>query len=136
VRVVFDTNVVVSACFWRGSPFDCLAAWARGDVAAFVSPQLLSEYFETFEELAARYSDRKPTAWPDALAQSAEMVFPFERVRGATPDPDDEMVLECALAAEADFLVSGDKRHLLALREFDGIKIISCAELLARVRRA
>ena len=55
MRVVFDTNVVLSACFWRGSPFDCLSAWARGDVAAFVSPQLLSEYFETFEELAARY---------------------------------------------------------------------------------
>jgi uncharacterized protein len=136
VKVVFDTNVVVSACFWRGNPFACLSAWARGDVAAFVSPQLLSEYFETFEELAARYPDRKPVAWPDALAHSAEMVFPFDRARGATPDPDDEMVLECALAAEADFLVSGDKRHLLKLREFEGIKIVSCAELLARIRRA
>jgi putative PIN family toxin of toxin-antitoxin system len=134
VRVVFDTNVVVSACFWRGSPFACLSAWARGEIAAFVSPQLLSEYFETFEELAARYPDRKPTAWPDALAQSAEMVFPVDRTPGATPDPDDEMVLECALAAEADFLVSGDKRHLLTLREFEGIKIVSCMELLTKVR--
>ena len=136
MKVVFDTNVVVSACFWRGSPFACLSAWARGDLAAFVSPQMLSEYFETFEELAARYPDRKPAAWPDALAQSAEMVFPLDHARGATADPDDEMVLECALAAEADFLVSGDKKHLLTLREFEGIKIVSCAELLARIRRA
>ena len=136
MRVVFDTNVVVSACFWRGNPFACLSAWARGDLTAFVSPPLLFEYFETFQEIAARYPDRKPAAWPDALAQSAEMVFPYDRVRGATADPGDEMVLECALAAEADFLVSGDKKHLLALREFEGIQIVSCAELLARIRRA
>lgn len=135
MKVVFDTNVVVSACFWRGKPFDCLAAWASGDVAAFVSPPLLAEYFETFEELTARYPNIKPVAWADALAQSAEMVFPFDRARGATPDPDDEMVLECALAAEADFLVSGDKKHLLKLREFEGIQIISCVELLARIKR-
>ena len=103
---------------------------------ASVSPQLLSEYFETFEELTTRYPGRKPVPWPHALAQSAEMVFPFDRARGATPDPDDEMVLECALAAEADFLVSGDKKHLLKLREFEGTKIVSCAELLARINPA
>ena len=44
MKVVFDTNVVVSASFWRGKPFDCLAAWARGRCQAFVSPQLLAEY--------------------------------------------------------------------------------------------
>lgn len=103
---------------------------------AFVSPPLLFEYFETFEELAAHYPDRSPVTWPEALAQSAEMVFPSDHARGATVDPGDEMILECALAAEADFLVSGDKKHLLNLREFKGIKIISCAELMARIRRA
>jgi putative PIN family toxin of toxin-antitoxin system len=136
VRVVFDTNVVISACFWRGAPFACLSSWARSDVTAFVSPQLLSEYFETFEELMVRYPDRRPAAWPDVLSRSAEMVFPADRARGATADPNDEMVLECALAAEADFLVSGDKRHLLRLREFQGIKIVSYTDLLARISRA
>lgn len=136
MRVVFDTNVVMSACFWRGKPFECLTAWTRGELTAFVSPQLVSEYFETFEELAARYPERKPAPWHDALALSAEMVFPFDRARGATTDPDDEMVLECALAAEADFLISGDKKHLLKLREFEGIKIVACAELLLTIRRS
>jgi predicted nucleic acid-binding protein len=40
------------------------------------------------------------------------------------------MLLECALTAEAEFLVSGDKRHLLALREFRGTRIVSCATFL------
>jgi uncharacterized protein len=130
VKVVFDTNVVVSASFGRGKPFDCLAAWARGHYRVFVSPQLLAEYGDTIEELAARYPGKPRVAWVESLTASADMVFPTERVRGAIPDPDDEMVLECALAAEAAFIVSGDKRHLLALREFRGTRIVSCAAFL------
>jgi uncharacterized protein len=125
VKVVFDTNVVASASFWRGKPFDCLAAWARGRCRAFVSPQLLAEYCETIEELAGRYPKNTRVAWVESLTASADLVFPTERARGVTPDPDDEMLLECALTAEAEFIVSGDKRHLLALREFRGTSIIS-----------
>jgi predicted nucleic acid-binding protein len=44
------------------------------------------------------------------------------------------MVLECALAAEADYIVSGDKKHLLALREFRGISIVSPAEFLRKIK--
>jgi len=69
----------------------------------------------------------------EALTESAELVFPVERASGATPDPDDEMVLECALTVEADFIVSGDKKHLLPLREFRGIPIISPADFLRRL---
>ena len=48
-------------------------------------------------------------------------------------DPDDEMILECALAAEADYIVSGDKRHLLPLRQFRGIPIVSPPDFLRRL---
>jgi len=130
MKVVFDTNIVASASFWRGKPFDCLTAWARGEIAAYVSPQLLSEYFDTVEELAARYPDKRRVEWIEALTASADLVFPTDRARGETPDPYDEMVLECALAAEADFLVSGDKKHLLPLREFRGVKIITADAFL------
>jgi len=135
VKVVFDTNVVVSASFWRGAPFDCLAACAQGRCVAVVSSNLLAEYHETVDELRLDYLSRKCVEWVAALTESAELVFPVERASGATPDPDDEMILECALAAEADFIVSGDKKHLLALREFQGIPIINPAEFLRRMSR-
>jgi uncharacterized protein len=130
MKAVFDTNVVASASFWRGKPFDCLAAWAEGRCEAVVSPALLAEYHETIEELRLDYPNRPPVEWADALAKSAGLVFPTDRATGATPDPDDEMVLECALAAEADCIVSGDKKHLLPLREFRGIRIVSPADFL------
>jgi putative PIN family toxin of toxin-antitoxin system len=136
VKVVFDTNVVVSASFWRGVPFDCLAAWAQGRCEAVVSPPLLAEYQETFEEVRLDYPKIKPVAWVAVLTESAELVFPTDRATDATPDPDDEMVLECALAAEADYIVSGDKKHLLPLREFHDIRIVSPSDFLRRLKIA
>ena len=133
MKVVFDTNVVASASFWRGNPFECLAAWAQGRCVAVISPSLLAEYHETVEELRLDYPGRECVEWARALAESAELVFPVERASGATPDPGDEMILECALAAEADFIVSGDKKHLLLLREFQGIPIVSPADFLRRI---
>ncbi|MGA2853031.1 MAG: PIN domain-containing protein [Verrucomicrobiota bacterium] len=50
------------------------------------------------------------------------------------PDPDDEMILECALASEADCIVSGDKRHLLPLRQLRGIPIVSPSDFLRRLK--
>ena len=133
MRVVFDTNVVVSACFWRGAPFDCLAGWAKARYQTVISPPLLAEYEEVYEELLHRYADRKPVDWVTALGTSAELVFPVERIAGATADPFDDMVLECAVAAEADFLVSGDKRHLLPLGRFREIPILPPADFLSRL---
>jgi putative PIN family toxin of toxin-antitoxin system len=133
VKVVFDTNVVASASFWRGAPFDCLTAWAQGRCVAAVSSNLLAEYHETVQELRLDYPGHKCVEWVEALTESAELVFPVERAAGATPDPDDEMILECALAAEAEFIVSGDKKHLLALRQFEGIPIVSPADFLRRL---
>jgi uncharacterized protein len=108
MRVVFGTNVVASASFWCGKPFDCLTAWAQGRCEAVVSPAMLAEYHETIEELRLRDANRKPVECADVLAESALLVFPTDRATGATPDPDDEMILECALAGEADYIVTGD----------------------------
>jgi uncharacterized protein len=130
MTVVFDTNVVVSACLWRGAPFDCLAAWAQGRFRAAVNPPLLVEYEETLEELRLDYPQRAVVDWVAALRDTADLVFPVERAAGAVADPFDEMVLECALAASSSFIVSGDKRHLLPLGSFRDILILPPADFL------
>ena len=55
MRVLFDTNVVVSACFWRGAPFECLAAWGTVRIQASISPPLLAEYEETLKAPFRRF---------------------------------------------------------------------------------
>ncbi len=134
MKAVFDTNVVASASFWSGAPFDCLTAWAQGRCSATTSPALLAEYHETIEELRLEYPDHPFVPWADVLTESADLVFPVESAAGATTDRNDEMVLECALAAGADCIVTGDKKHLLPLREFRGIAILSSADFLKRLK--
>lgn len=76
------------------------------------------------------YGNRPYLDWVALLRTSAEMVFPMDRATGAAPDPFDGMILECSLASGADAIVSGDKKHLLVLREFRGIPILKPAEFL------
>jgi putative PIN family toxin of toxin-antitoxin system len=127
---VFDTNVVASASFWRGTPFDCLTAWATGRCEAAVSPELIAEYHETVEELLKEYPSRKYVDWASALTDAAFLVFPTERAKGATSDPFDEMILECAVGADANVIVTGDKNHLLPIRRYQEIEIVTPSEFL------
>ena len=133
-RVVFDTNTVVSASFWKGAPMECLRSWVDGRCEALVSPAILMEYVEVADRLQAKYPDRKPVRWAAALGASAELVFPNVRLRGVTSDPDDEMFLECAVAGEAHFLVTGDQRHLQTLGEVRGVRIVSPVAFLGILR--
>lgn len=133
-RVVFDTNTVASASFWKGPSMECLRSWIDGRCEALVSPAILAEYSEVTDRLQARYPDRKPVRWAAVLASSAELVFPNVRLRGVTSDPDDEMFLECAVAGEAHFLVTGDKRHLQSLVKVREVRIVSPAAFLEILR--
>lgn len=133
-RVVFDTSTVASASFWKGPPMECLRSWTERRCEALVSPAILAEYAEVTDRLQTRYPDRTPVRWAAALGASAELVFPNLRLRGVTSDPDDEMFLECAVAGEAHFLVTGDKRHLQSLVEVRGVRIVSPVAFLEILR--
>lgn len=130
MKAVLDTNVVVSACLWRGAPFLSLSAWAEGKFAVVISPPLVAEYEETLEELRLDYPDRPYADWVTALRSSADLVFPIDWATEVVDDPFDEMVLEYAWAGRVGFIVSGDKKHLLPLGNFRGIPIVAPSDFL------
>src|SRR5512139_2440075 len=109
---VLDTNIVASATFWRGKPAHCLEAWALGNYDLAISHPILSEYEEVIARLAARYPAKQHTNWLGAIKQSGHLCLP-DPLPAATTDPDDQIFIECAVAAQADYLVTGDKGHLL-----------------------
>ena len=82
MKAVFDTNVVASASFWRGPPFQCLSAWVQGRCEVAVSPALLAEYHETIQSLRSEFADKPFVPWADTLTESAELVFPVFQVSG------------------------------------------------------
>jgi putative PIN family toxin of toxin-antitoxin system len=129
MTVVLDTNIVASATYWRGKPAHCLESWVNGKYELAISHPILSEYEEVVARLATRYPMKQPTDWLSAIRQAGHLYLPAP-LATTSADPDDEMFIECAVTARADYLVTGDKGHLLALKQAGGISIISPSEFL------
>lgn len=133
-RVVLDTNVVVSACFWRGPCWQCLEAWAEGEFTALISPAMLVEYSEVFERLRLKYPQKPCVDWVSALTDDAELIFPAVKFPNVFQDPDDAIFAEVAVAGEADCLVSGDKAHIQVVGEIRGIPVVSPMRFLEMLK--
>ena len=127
--VVLDTNIVASATYWRGKPAHCLEAWVKGRFDLAVSHPILGEYEEVIARLASRYPNRTATDWLSAIKQAGHLYLPAP-LPPSTVDPDDEVFVECAVAARADFLVTGDKAHLRVVKQVGATAIISVSEFL------
>jgi len=134
VRVVADTNTVVSAFLWGGPPAAVLVAARAGRITLFTSPVLLAELEDVLsrEKFAERIV-RVGSSVAQMLAgyrALATIVRPAS-IEPAVRDPDDDHVLACAKAAQAQLIVSRDK-DLLDLREHQGIPILASADALQR----
>lgn len=127
-RVVADTNVLVSALQFGGKPKQLLDLAADGQIDPAVSDAIIAEILRV---LADKFD--RTAAWlaeaDRQLRVIARLVHPTERIRAIDADPADDRILECAIAAEAEVIVSGDS-HLLALGLFRGIPVQRVAELL------
>lgn len=136
VSVVFDTNILISATLWpRGNPLRCLELAKTRVVESVTCEEILREFQEKLETKFNRSPAYARTAVDDVRSFS-RVVAITGTVRGVSPDPDDDMVLECAVAGGADYIVSGDKRHLLALGSYQGIPIVTAARFLALVAQS
>ncbi len=140
-RAVLDANVVVSALIRPQGPGGrILERVARGaGVKAVVSPAIVDEYRRSLAYPKVRRCLRLPaaevSAWVDALAFLADIV-PGERVVAVVAaDPDDDKYLSAALEGRARYVVSGD-RHLLDVREYEGVEIVTPRAFLDLVERS
>jgi len=129
LRVVLDTNVLVSAfIFPGGAPEYVYRLAVEGRVELVTSRALLTELGRV---LSDKFQNRPAAA--EALAQIAALgtvVEPTKQVSVVQVDPDDDRVLEAALESGAQIIVSGD-RHLLRLKTWQGISIVSPADFIA-----
>ena len=135
MRVVLDTNVVVSAAMSpRGAPNAIVRAWAADEFQLLVSPSILAEYAEVLTRADIERFIRLTAAENDALLaalRACERISEADPAAGGVPAvPDDAMFLTCAANGAADVLVSGDA-HLVALKAHRGIPIVTPALLLA-----
>ncbi|MDP3895031.1 putative toxin-antitoxin system toxin component, PIN family [Nocardioides sp.] len=139
MRAVIDTNVLLSGLLWHGAPHALIEHVRAGTLAMVSSPALLAELAEVvsrakFGKILAR-SNTPRERFLAEMRQLAEVILPPPLPQPVCRDPDDDHVLACALAAQADLIVSGDA-DLLNLREYQSIRIVTAAEALRLIERA
>lgn len=130
MKIVLDTNVVISGCFFDGHPRQVLLAVVRGLVQAAASVEILDEYLEIVDDMMVRKAGKFSSKYRNDIFSTFTTKLEFEEPEvevSVCRDPDDDKFLECALAAKALYIVSGDK-DLLDLASFEGVEIITAAE--------
>ena len=123
MRAVLDTNVLMSAIFFGGVPFDVLNAWHNGEYELVVSEEVMSEYREIAERMKVRFPSIATERWLSYIEDHATMVFAEPLAEQVCEDVDDDVFLACASAANAKIVCSGD-RHLLACNGWNGIEVL------------
>ena len=132
--VVFDTSVLLSAVGWQGKPLQCLELARVGLIRGMSCREIL-------DELTAKLLSKLDFTAEQVTDTIAELLGYLEMVsitgdlHVVAADPKDDMIVECAVVAGADYIVSGDRRHLLVMGSYQGIRIISPGLLLTLVLR-
>lgn len=131
-RVVADTNILVSAVQFGGKPKHLLDLAADGQVDLAISEAIVAETLRVLRDKFHRTPEWLTEA-EQQLRVVARLVEPAESLRVIEADPTDDRILECAVAAVAEVILSGDS-HILSLGSFRGIPILRVAEFLSRVQ--
>ncbi|MEW5986080.1 MAG: putative toxin-antitoxin system toxin component, PIN family [Chloroflexota bacterium] len=138
LRVVLDTNLFVSSLLVKaGLPAKAMEAWRQRRFLLVTSPAIMAEVQATlsYPRIRRKYhvTDQDVTDLIDLLRRDALVVPGISDVVSSLPtDPNDEMVLACALDAGADVIVSGD-RHLLELGSFRSIPILTVRQFVEQL---
>jgi uncharacterized protein len=131
IDVTADTNIYVSAFISAGRPREIIEAARRGAIRLAISDALLAELDRVLRD-KFRVSNENRRETMDRLATFTTLVRPTRRIDAVPEDPDDNRVLECAVAAESRYIVTGD-RALLRLGHFEGVQIVRVADFMALI---
>lgn len=131
-RVTADTNVIVSALIWGGKPLQVLEHALTGKIELAISPDILEETLRILQEKFRLDPDDLLKA-EGFILMCARVVTPTEQLDVVQSDPDDNAILECAVAAGSETVVSGDT-DLLRMGSFRGIRIQRVSEFVEGFR--
>lgn len=127
IKAVFDTNIYISAILFGGKPQSLITSALKRQFYLFISPEILSEIYHVLTE-KFQYPPIQAKQTVVTIRSICHLVHPTATINTIKDCPADNRILECCQQSHADYLVSGDKKHLLALRKFGTAKIITPTE--------
>ena len=132
MKIVLDTNVLVSGIFWRGTPREILFFWVEGKFEIIASKSILEEYRTVIHRIDpnSEVSDR----WFIFILEKCYIV-PNHQIKRISRDSDDDKFINCSIVGNADYLVSGDSDLTQLSKSNDlPITILTPAEFLRRLK--
>jgi len=131
-RATADSNIWVSGLNWYGKPHELLNLARDGTIELAISDAILDEFSRILHD-TLEWSDDRLNSMRAEVAAFTKRVSSTETLDVVKADPDDNRILECAVAAGSDVIVTGDA-HLLQLGAYRGIKIMKVADFLGQAR--
>ena len=131
IRVLPDTNIIISSVFWRGNPYEVVRKGILGEYQLVISAEILDEVVDKLRN-KFKFPEESIQELIDILMTYCHIVdvtSKFDVVR----DKKDNKIVECAFDGKADYIVTGDP-DLLELKEFKGIEIIKAKEFLEKIK--
>lgn len=138
MRIVLDTNIPIGALITKGTPPDRLyRAWLRGEIELITSTAQIAEVADVLARpRLQKYFDAGEAAAIVENIDTRALILDDPPDVDLSPDPKDNLILAAAIAGKADLIVSGDKKHMLALGEIEGIPIVTARDALGRLSNA
>lgn len=133
LRVVFDSNVIISGFLFGGHPARLLEYALANSIHAFTSLPILDEVRDVLQRPKFGLSSEQALTFVEELHNLCDIVTPTRSVRAISADPDDNVVLECAQESNATLIVSGDS-HLLHLGRWKRIDIVTPVTAVNRIK--
>ena len=128
-KIVIDTNNLISALGWEGKSRELLRKVIDKEFELIISLKQLAELKRVMDYPKFSFSEEQKTRFLTILFEAADIIDTKIKLDVVKEDSDDNMLIECAVEANADYIISGDK-HLKKLKEFRNIKIMAVSEFL------
>ncbi len=130
IGVVLDTNIIISAILFGGKPKIILQLVIDRKIQAFISPYILFEIKEVLYRKFS-YSLINIAKVEDAITETFTQIHPKQRISQIKENKADNHILECAVEAQAEYLITGDTKHILPLHKIKKTHIVSADEFLS-----
>lgn len=132
IRIVLDSNVYISALLFSGLPDQIIELVQANILELLISPAILLELGKVLQD-KFHFGRREVLLTLREIRRIAKIITPRETLNIITADPADNRILECALEGGADYIVTGDKKHLRPLDHWQNIRILLPAEFLGEI---
>jgi len=134
VIVVCDTNIFISALRFGGKPDKIIELARGGEIKLAVSAFILNEFERILRE-KFYYKKEETKVFRERIEKISFLVNPTTKISVIKEKDDDNRILECALEAKANYIVTGDTKHILPLKNFRGVKIVTASQFLEKLER-